>query len=291
MKTLRSACFPPDCYDSLGASHSADQLFAENRRDSVRENRTFDRCGDFPRSRPTAETSGDRVRRRTNEGKGRKGGKNVRRKEGRGKRTRPVGFGKDRAYRAWTRRRGIDRALINRVDYSAGMHRLGPVLPFSSVSGKFRVNVAMESHEDALLPLPIPFSLSVRRTAVPFRDRSFYVHRRKFANGSKARGRVPMRDTGPRFAGERASTFRLFRARDPARVVASRDSWNVAWNRHGASERRAKGERGFVRIGRPDGCRPRPVAGTDAAGRAYARSNYPVGLREQIAVAVIINQD
>ena len=223
--------------------------------------------------------------------KGRKGGKNVRRKEGRGKRTRPVGFGKDRAYRAWTRRRGIDRALINRVDYSAGMHRLGPVLPFSSVSGKFRVNVAMESHEDALLPLPIPFSLSVRRTAVPFRDRSFYVHRRKFANGSKARGRVPMRDTGPRFAGERASTFRLFRARDPARVVASRDSWNVAWNRHGASERRAKGERGFVRIGRPDGCRPRPVAGTDAAGRAYARSNYPVGLREQIAVAVIINQD
>jgi hypothetical protein len=31
--------------------------------------------------------------------------------------------------------------------------------------------------------LPIPFSLSVRRTAAPFRDRSFYVHRRKFANG------------------------------------------------------------------------------------------------------------
>lgn len=35
-------------------------------------------------------------------------------------------------------------------------------------------------------------------------------------------------DTGPRFADQPASTFRLFRARDLARVVDSRDSSNVA---------------------------------------------------------------
>jgi hypothetical protein len=151
------------------------------------------------------------------------------------------------------------------------MHRLGPVLPFSSVSGKFRVNVAMESHEDALLPLPIPFSLSVRRTAAPFRDRSFYVHRRKFANGSKARGRVPMRDTGPRFADERASTFRLFRARDLARVVASRDSWNVAWIRHDGSEREREESEGRERFRANRSTRRLPAETGSRNGRCGTR--------------------
>lgn len=129
--------------------------------------------------RSTADQRGTRGKTR-GVGRGKVEGGRRERGEGRG----GLAFEKIARIGCWTRRRGIDRALINRVDYSAGMHRLGPVLPFSSVSGKFRVNVAMESHEDALLPLPIPFSLSVRRTAAPFRDRSsFYVHRCKFANG------------------------------------------------------------------------------------------------------------
>lgn len=80
---------PPDRCDSLGASHSADQRFAENRRNGVRGTRrarTFARCAIFPRSGgldPAAETSGAEIgfdvgptrRKRKNEGEsGRNGG-------------------------------------------------------------------------------------------------------------------------------------------------------------------------------------------------------------------------
>jgi hypothetical protein len=56
-----------------------------------------------------------------------------------------------------------------------------------------------------------------------------------------------MRDTPDHAspANEPASTFRLFRARDLARVVASRDSWNVAWNRDGGSAEESEGRERF----------------------------------------------